>query len=306
MPAGVRRWTDWERSHVQAAIAMAEGWTESAELAWEGLLKRAPQDLLSASSLFLSNLLSGQFTRLYANMDKAASGCRSSNPYYPYFLTRPPLHTGAVTPLISHLDNFSYLLLDATVMLVTSHGSRLNAFGGCEIGAYAAAEQDCAEAFTICPSDPMGAHAMAHLYEYTYRPDLGAELFASQREGSMFGSRRTEWLSCGPLYACHIAWHESMFYSALGDWSKALEIWDANIWPHCVLYKEDCSKRRVGRFELSDTAGLLFRPYQRPSGTRTMTVQRMISTSRPLHHIATSALESQGRCKFQGRPGIFP
>jgi tetratricopeptide (TPR) repeat protein len=88
-----------------------------------------------------------------------------------------------------------------------------------ETGAYQEAERLGHRALERAPRDAWGVHAIAHVYEMTGRPGLGAD-FLSSRAGSFEHCNN---------FGYHVFWHLALFRLELGDLADALSLYDERV-----------------------------------------------------------------------------
>ncbi|XP_071966206.1 tetratricopeptide repeat protein 38-like [Antedon mediterranea] len=98
------------------------------------------------------------------------------------------------------------------------------AFGLEESGMYAKAEIAANKGLAINPNDCWSSHAHAHCFEMTGRHDNGIQ-FMTETEN--------DWKICDGL-ADHIYWHLALYYVEIGNYNKALDIYDSEILPRCL------------------------------------------------------------------------
>ena len=92
-----------------------------------------------------------------------------------------------------------------------------HAFALEETGALAEAERAGRTAVHEEPRDVWGAHAVAHVYEMTDRPEQGLEWLALSEDS---------WVDCNN-FAGHLQWHRALFLVELGRFDEAFECWES-------------------------------------------------------------------------------
>ncbi|MDF2115654.1 tetratricopeptide repeat protein [Roseiarcaceae bacterium H3SJ34-1] len=121
-------------------------------------------------------------------------------------------------------------MLAASDLAVRRWSSKHSYFGyvlGChsfaleEAGEYEQAELVAKQALTLAPDDAWGLHALCHVYEMQGR---AAEGFA------FIESTRPVWTQCNN-FRFHIAWHQALYCIERGETSRALELYDKEIFP---------------------------------------------------------------------------
>ncbi|XP_033120714.1 tetratricopeptide repeat protein 38-like [Anneissia japonica] len=100
----------------------------------------------------------------------------------------------------------------------------MHAFGLEESGMYVEGEKAAAKGLAINPNDCWSTHANAHCLEMTGRHDQGIKFMTTTEN---------DWKICDIL-ADHIYWHFGLYYIEIGEYSKALDIYDSEILPRCV------------------------------------------------------------------------
>ena len=201
--AGARRVNPRERLHLEAVETWAEGRLRDAAAVYEEILVEHPTDALALRLAQDAYFLMGQSA---AMRDSAAR-------VWPHWRDDDPLT--------------SFVL-----------GAR--AFGLEETGDYAGAEAAAREALARNPADAWAAHALAHVFEMTGRPEEGAAFL----QGS-----RADW-GAAHFMAGHNGWHLALFLIDLGRIDEALAGFDRHMRP--ALFN-DAALDRI------DAAALLWR-----------------------------------------------
>ncbi len=88
-----------------------------------------------------------------------------------------------------------------------------------ETGDYAAAEKSGREGLLLAPNDAWGLHAVAHVYDMTARADDGLYWMADQTAA---------WSHCNN-FRFHVWWHIALMHLDLGQYDKALALYDSEI-----------------------------------------------------------------------------
>lgn len=201
--AGARRVNPRERLHLEAVETWAEGRLRDAAAVYEEILVEHPTDALALRLAQDAYFLMGQSA---AMRDSAAR-------VWPHWRDDDPLT--------------SFVL-----------GAR--AFGLEETGDYAGAEAAAREALARNPADAWAAHALAHVFEMTGRPEEGAAFL----QGS-----RADW-GAAHFMAGHNGWHLALYLIDLGRIDEALAGFDRHMRP--ALFN-DAALDRI------DAAALLWR-----------------------------------------------
>ena len=201
--AGARRINPRERLHLEAVETWAEGRLRDAAAVYEEILVEHPTDALALRLAQDAYFLMGQSA---AMRDSAAR-------VWPHWRDDDPLT--------------SFVL-----------GAR--AFGLEETGDYAGAEAAAREALARNPADAWAAHALAHVFEMTGRPEEGAAFL----QGS-----RADW-GAAHFMAGHNGWHLALYLIDLGRIDEALAGFDRHMRP--ALFN-DAALDRI------DAAALLWR-----------------------------------------------
>ena len=123
---------------------------------------------------------------------------------------------------------------------LTSFVLGARAFGLEETGDYAGAETAAREALARNPADAWAAHALAHVYEMTARPEEGIAFLTASRE---------HWRDAH-FMAGHNGWHYALYLIELGRFDDVLDGYDRHMAPKL---KDDAALDRI------DAAALLWR-----------------------------------------------
>lgn len=94
-----------------------------------------------------------------------------------------------------------------------------HAFALEETGEYARAERTGRQGVELAPDDAWGLHAVAHVFDMTGRARAGLE-WLSGREAS--------WAHCNN-FRFHVWWHRALMHLDLGEYDRALALYDADI-----------------------------------------------------------------------------
>lgn len=94
-----------------------------------------------------------------------------------------------------------------------------HAFALEETGDYKAAEKFGKEGVFMAPDDAWGLHAVAHVYDMTAQADVGIEWLEK---------REKQWAHCNN-FSFHFFWHLALHYLEVGNYQKALELYDNDI-----------------------------------------------------------------------------
>ncbi len=114
------------------------------------------------------------------------------------------------------------------------------AFAREETGDYEGAERAAREGLAHAPDDAWGAHALAHVYEMQDRPLEGRGWLERCYARGTFDACNN--------FGGHVAWHLALFCVQLGDYERALELYD------------DIVRHPPGDFrDVSNASSLLFR-----------------------------------------------
>jgi len=114
-------------------------------------------------------------------------------------------------------------------------------FGQGEMGEYEASEINGRLALDHFPLDNWSHHALSHNFE-----ESGRAL-----QGSMFLKNTEPQWTQGSTFSPHLWWHTGLFYVQLGEFEKALTLYDDTVGP--------LSMKDGGPFPLSDASSLLMR-----------------------------------------------
>lgn len=88
-----------------------------------------------------------------------------------------------------------------------------------ETGEYDRAELIGRKGIELAPDDAWGLHAVAHVYDMTARAGEGLKWL----EG-----RETSWAHCNN-FRYHVWWHKALMHLDMGNYAKALELYDRDI-----------------------------------------------------------------------------
>ena len=198
-----QRATPRERLHLEAVETWAEGRLADAAAVYEEILVDAPTDALA---LRLAQDLYFFLGASFALRDSVAR-------VWPEWRESDPLT--------------SFVL-----------GAR--AFGLEETGDYAGAEAAARAALERNPADAWAAHALAHVYEMTARPEEGLAFLTQSRPN---------WQSAH-FMAGHNGWHLALYLIELGRFDEVLDGYDRHMAPKL---KDDATLDRV------DASALLWR-----------------------------------------------
>lgn len=97
------------------------------------------------------------------------------------------------------------------------------AYGLEESGDYAAAEKFGREAVERNPADLWAAHAVTHVSEMDGRPHRGIEWVTEHEQ---------HWQGCSN-FVNHVRWHRCLFYLALQQFERVLELYEGEVRPGC-------------------------------------------------------------------------
>jgi tetratricopeptide (TPR) repeat protein len=95
-----------------------------------------------------------------------------------------------------------------------------HAFGCEEAGDYARAEDESRAAAELEPHSFWPHHTVSHVMEMTGRPDAGLDWMST---------REAYWATPDNITRVHIWWHKSLFHLELGQYDKALALYDGPI-----------------------------------------------------------------------------
>ena len=198
-----KRVTPRERLHLEAAETWAEGRLRDAVAVWEEILVDQPTDALAL---------------------------RLAQDGY-FFLGAAPAMRDSVARVLPEWRDEDPL---------TGFVLGLRAFGLEETGDYAAAELCAREALRRNAADVWAAHAMAHVFEMTSRPEEGL---------AFLGGSREHWRDAH-FMAGHNGWHHALYLIELGRFDEALAGFDRHMLPALL---KDAGLDRI------DAASLLWR-----------------------------------------------
>ncbi len=94
-----------------------------------------------------------------------------------------------------------------------------HAFALEETGDYAAAEAAGRAGLDLAADDAWGLHAVAHVHDMTHRPRAGIALL-ERNDGA--------WSHCNN-FRFHVWWHKALLHLDLGDYDRALSLYDTRI-----------------------------------------------------------------------------
>lgn len=94
-----------------------------------------------------------------------------------------------------------------------------HAFALEETGDYKAAEKFGKEGVFMAPDDAWGLHAVAHVYDMTAQAEVGIDWLEK---------REKQWAHCNN-FSFHFFWHLALHYLEVGNYQKALELYDNDI-----------------------------------------------------------------------------
>jgi len=145
-------------------------------------------------------------------------------------------HTASPLVMIKLSHALRFMVGDAGGMLRTTHhvlatsSSRRTGFGFIlgmhafaleETGEYADALSIGMKAVQAEPADSWGAHAVAHVFEMTGRPQMGINWLQRTAE---------HWRQCNN-FSGHMVWHMALFHLEAGDYSRALALYYQAVQP---------------------------------------------------------------------------
>jgi len=199
----VRRATTRERLHLEAAETWAEGRLRDAAAVYEEILVDHPTDALALRLAQDAYFFMGQSAAMRDSVARVLPEWRDED---------------ALT---------SFVL-----------GAR--AFGLEETGDYMGAEAAAREALRRNPADAWAAHALAHVFEMTARPQEGAAFLQASR---------ADW-GAAHFMAGHNGWHLGLFLIELGRVDEVLAGFDRHV---LAALQNDAALDRI------DAASLLWR-----------------------------------------------
>lgn len=88
-----------------------------------------------------------------------------------------------------------------------------------ETGDYKAAEKFGKEGVFMAPDDAWGLHSVAHVFDMTAQAEAGIDWLEK---------REKQWAHCNN-FSFHFFWHLALHYLEVGDYQKALELYDNDI-----------------------------------------------------------------------------
>ncbi len=198
-----RRASAREKLHLEAVETWAEGRLRDATAVWEEILVDHPTDALALRLGQDAYFFSGHSAAMRDSVARVLPEWRDDDP-------------------------------------LTSFVLGLRAFGLEETGDYAGADKLAREALARNPADAWAAHALAHVFEMTSRPEEGAAFLTASRAG---------WRDAH-FMAGHNGWHHALYLIELGRIDEVLEGFDRHMVPKL---KDDAALDRI------DAAALLWR-----------------------------------------------
>ncbi len=201
--AAARRATPRENLHLEAVETWAEGRLRDATAVWEEILVDYPRDALALRLAQDAYFFLGASAAMRDSVARVLPEWRDDDPL-----------TGAVLGL--------------------------RAFGLEETGDYAGAETFAREALRRNPADAWAAHALAHVFEMTARPEEGVAFLTASRD---------DWRAAH-FMAGHNGWHLALYLIELGRIEEVLDGFDRYM---LAALPNDATLDRV------DAASLLWR-----------------------------------------------
>jgi len=201
--AAVARATARERLHLEAVETWAEGRLRDAAAVYEEILVDSPTDALALRLAQDAYFLMGQSAAMRDSIARVLPEWRDDDPLTSFVL-----------------------------------GAR--AFGLEETGDYLGAEAIAREALSRNPADAWAAHALAHVFEMTGRPEEGAAFLQASRD---------DW-GAAHFMAGHNGWHLGLYLIELGRIDEVLAGFDRQMLPALA---NDAALDRI------DAASLLWR-----------------------------------------------
>jgi len=178
------RATPRERLHLEAVETWAEGRLRDATAVWEEILVDHPTDALALRLAQDGYFFLGTSAALRDSVARVWPEWRADDP-------------------------------------LTSFVMGLRAFGLEETGDYAAAEHWAREALARNPADAWAAHALAHVFEMTSRPEDGVAFLTASRN---------DWRDAH-FMAGHNGWHLALYLIELGRTDEVLDGFDRHVLP---------------------------------------------------------------------------
>jgi tetratricopeptide (TPR) repeat protein len=126
-----------------------------------------------------------------------------------FMMGRPTEMRASIEGVIGHWDNHA-----AKGYILGCHAFTLE-----ETGEYERAERTGKLGVEMAPDDAWGLHAVAHVYDMTARAELGLKWL----EG-----REASWSHCNN-FRFHVWWHKALMHLDMGDFEKALDLYDRDI-----------------------------------------------------------------------------
>jgi tetratricopeptide (TPR) repeat protein len=201
--AASRRASAREKLHLEAVETWAEGRLRDATAVWEEILVDHPTDALALRLAQDAYFFLGGSAAMRDSVARVLPEWRDDDP-------------------------------------LTSFVKGLRAFGLEETGDYGAAEKFAREALAGNPADAWAAHALAHVFEMTSRPEDGVAFLTESRPG---------WRDAH-FMAGHNGWHLALYLIELGRFDEVLDGFDRHMLPKL---KDDEALDRI------DAAALLWR-----------------------------------------------
>jgi tetratricopeptide (TPR) repeat protein len=201
--AAATRATPRERLHLEAVETWAEGRLRDAAAVWEEILVDHPTDALALRLAQDAYFFLGASAAMRDSIARVWPDWRDDDPLTSFVL-----------------------------------GAR--AFGLEETGDYVAAEAAAREALSRNPADAWAAHALAHVFEMTARPEEGAAFLQASR---------ADW-GAAHFMAGHNGWHLALYLIELGRIEEVLAGFDRHV---LAALPNDATLDRV------DAASLLWR-----------------------------------------------
>ena len=201
--AAVGHATPRERLHLEAVETWAEGRLRDAAAVYEEILVDSPTDALALRLAQDAYFLMGQSAAMRDSVARVLPEWRDDDPLTSFVL-----------------------------------GAR--AFGLEETGDYLGAEAAAREALARNPADAWAAHALAHVFEMTGRPEEGVDFLQASRD---------DWAGAH-FMAGHNGWHLGLYLIELGRIDEVLAGFDRQMLP---VLANDAALDRI------DAASLLWR-----------------------------------------------
>ena len=174
--------TPRERAHVAALASWVAGDLAGATARWDAIAAEHPRDLLALKLAQHGWFYAGDSERMRAVTARALPAWDEATPGYGFVLG-------------------------------------CHAFALEETGDHATAERVGRSAITRNPTDIWAAHAVAHVFEMTGRPQEGIGWIERLEAG---------WSGCNN-FAYHLFWHRCLFLLELGKLDRALDLYDSEV-----------------------------------------------------------------------------